>query len=370
MVRLSYHNRTEEDHQNVSSHICEKDLTRVYEEHLRSLSQRTQNVQHLVNKSGASGQVLYEYRNTTLNRYLASPLLWAAVPMGLVSLNKVAIASLLGTYAPHLLILGSFYAGLRRYQWLTRGNRIVKGSQLVTSLRLNGDNLEVVSYPSNSRHVLSLSSTSVVRVENDARTEVYYLLRNSENETKFILPVDTNAVVNQKFLDLFNLLRNPNDNYSIKQILLKGDKKLIDSQRHKSLRSEIDNMARINILTARGQDVTTLNSADLSERLYSIPDSEVADYLNSVRQGLSSNVSSLESQLVAVENLLSSFGVSREEATALTHFLRDNYRITSVNDLATLSREELSQAHFKTVRSSGVSFEDLRTNLEAFLKTR
>lgn len=63
VTRLAYQERSIEEHEHLSNHICEGDLYKVYAEHLKQLEEKAHNIDYLVEKSNPNSQLLYEYRS-------------------------------------------------------------------------------------------------------------------------------------------------------------------------------------------------------------------------------------------------------------------------------------------------------------------
>jgi hypothetical protein len=249
-------------------------------------------------------------------------------------------------------------------QWLRGGDRLLKGSTLVKRLTLKGDSLLVEDF-NKKTHTLSLSSSNIYRIDNEARREVYYIIKDAFNSPKFILPVTEDVLADEKSLSWFSQLKKNNDEYSIRHVLSQGNAKSIDIHKNKNIKSEIDTFARMNILSNKGVELSTMTPLELQQKLGQITDNEVREYLNQT-QGSFPQPSAIESNLQSVENLLVSFGINQEEAVKMTKYLRENYRITSVKDLANLSSQELTDAHSETIRNSEVDFKSFRRSLDTF----
>jgi hypothetical protein len=282
----------------------------------------------------------------------------------LLNLYSAPIVHVFGVTSPLLFSLVAVYAGLKRMQWLRGGDRLLKGSVLVKKLSLNGETILVEDF-NKKTHSLSLSSSNIYRIDNDVRREIYYIIKDAFNSPKFILPVTEDALADEKSLSWFSHIKKNNDEYSIKQVLSKGNAKSIDIHKTKNVKSDIDTLARMNILSNKEAQLSTLTPLELQQKLGLVRDSEVREYLNQV-QGSFLQDSPIESNLQSVENILVSFGINQEEAVKMTKYLRENYRISSVNDLAHLSSQELIDAHSETVRNSEVDFKSFKRSLDSF----
>lgn len=67
VTRLIYQERSVDEHENVSNHICEADLYKVYKEHLNILEANDQNVEQLIAQSSAESHLIYEYKGYFVN---------------------------------------------------------------------------------------------------------------------------------------------------------------------------------------------------------------------------------------------------------------------------------------------------------------
>ncbi len=212
----------------------------------------------------------------------------------------------------------------------------------------------------------NLSSVTLHKIENGIRTEGYYLIKDIYGDSKYILPIVEGANVDQKTLGYLADLRRSNDDYSIGRVL-NGDK-LIDTQKGVSLRNEIDTLARMNLLSSQGVELSTLSAEEAQRRINSVSDEDLAKYLEDIKSTKLTKGNTLESNLVAVQNLLTSFGIELKEAEKMTKYLRENYKINEVRDLKHLSQDELEEAFSESVCKSQVTFEDLSTNIVTFFK--
>jgi hypothetical protein len=365
VTRLAYNQRTVEEHEHVSGHICENELTKVYAEHLKSLQGRITNLDLL--SSNEESQLVYEYTNSSL-RYTILPITYTSLSVFLINYYSAGLVYTLGTSSPLLLSLAAIYAGAKRAQWLRAGDSIIKGSTLVKKMYFKGNTLEIESF-NKKIHTLDFSQATIKKVDNDARRESYYLVKDYQHNTLFVLPIVQDSLVNQKYLDWFVSLRNPNSEYSIRHVLMQGNKKVIDLNKGKYIKSEIETLARINLVSQKGVDLSILSTEEIHQAIGSVSDSEVSEYLKNTNTKLSEvNTPSLESNLVSVENLLNSFGVAKEEAVKMTKYLRDNFKINNVKDLSYLKGSELEDAFSECVKSSDVAFKNLKTNVDAFFK--
>lgn len=290
-----------------------------------------------------------------------------AVPSILTYKYKLLVINVLGGFAPSLIYAGAFYAALKSNKMLSAGSSI-QGSKLVKSLRLNGSILEINSsnFMGSQVHRLSLSSTTIEFIGHEYRKEAYYAIKDAFNKNIFIMPVDENSIIDHKTIGMLGQLKNETDEYSIKGVLTKGNQKLINFTMTASMRREIEQMARIQLLGKKEGDIAKLNPNELTEKLNSISDREVSDYLNGLKSEMESSIPSIESSLVSVENLFTSFGLSSEKAASVTQYLRQNYQISGVGDIASLSRNELKRAFNEAASNSKVDLKTFILSIEAF----
>jgi len=284
-----------------------------------------------------------------------------------MNVYSAPIVQLLGASSPLLFSFVAVYAGLKRMQWLRGGDRLLKGSTLVKKLTLNGDFLLVEDF-NKKTHNLSLSSSNIYRIDNDIRREIYYIIKDSFNSPKFILPITEDASADEKSLSWFSQIKKNNEEYSIRHVLSQGQSKIIDTNKNKNLKSEIDTFARMNILSSKGAQLSTLTLLELQQKLGQVADIEVREYLNQV-DGRFPQHSPIQSNLQSVENLLVSFGINQVEAIKMTKYLRESFRISRVNDLANLSSQEISDAYSETVRNSEIDYKSFKRSLDTFFES-
>lgn len=278
---------------------------------------------------------------------------------------KFILSHALGAFSPYILLSGFLYASLKRHKWLTAGSKI-QGAKLVTSLRLTESSLIVVSGRGST--TLNLSSTKIQLVENDVRRDSYYIIKDSMNHNAFIMPIDGKAIFDHKALNMISTFKSTYDKYDIKNVLALGSHKLIDINKNKTIRNELDIVARINMLSSRQIELTNLTYEGLYDVLYSIPDSEVNQYLENVKNGITS-VPEDGLNFAAVENLITSFGINRQEAIAMTVSLKKRYAIGSFSDVAYLNKDELKDSFNESVIESEVKFENFYTSIQVFFES-
>lgn len=330
---------------------------------MKTLESRVEQNRALTAKNTENAQVVYEY-STSDAKYTITPVFSTGLSILLLNIYSAPLVHLFGASSPFFFSLGFVYAGLKRMQWLRGGDRLIKGSTLVKKLTLKGDSLVVEDFKKKT-HTLSLSTAQIHRIDSEARREVYYIIKDAFNTPKFILPISESALADEKTLNWFAQLKKANEEYSIRHLLSLGDKKSIDINRSKNLNNEIETLARMNILSSQGVELSTLSATELNKKLGSVSDIQVHEYLSSAKEQLPRG-NTLESGLVAVENLLTSFGIVQEEAVKMTRYLRDNFKINGVKDLGNLTSEELSDAHSETVRISEVPFTNLQRSFDSF----
>jgi hypothetical protein len=284
------------------------------------------------------------------------------VPSLLIYKYSPFIAFHLGSFGPSLLFLGAAYAAVKRYNWLTASS-ILPGSTLVKSLRLTDSTLLI-----NDKINLNVNSAKINLVEGDFRRESLYVIRDNSNKA-YVMPLNKNSVANVKALNSLVNSKPGHEEYSIRDVLALGQKKLIDTNKTKTIKSELDSIARINLLHSRNVDLVNLSVTELHQKLNSIPDSEVNEYLENVSKGLTSAQVPLETNLVAVENLLTSFGIDRDEAVSMTQSLRRRFAINSLNDLSTMSKENLKDCFNESVTKSNLKFDALYKCIQTFCES-
>ena len=107
----------------------------------------------------------------------------------------------------------------------------------MSSLYLKGDQIEISTFLSFKKKTFDRRNISIKRIDNAARTEVFYLIKDNVSKSKFIMPLDERSSANQKLLDWFNNLGD--DPYSITKVLLKGEDKVIDLEGSSILRKKL-----------------------------------------------------------------------------------------------------------------------------------
>lgn len=291
------------------------------------------------------------------------------VPSTLAMKYSLHLKLLFGTSTPLIVVLGSLYAAACRYKWLT-SNSYIKDGNIAKKVSLEGNSLKIESLElfAMKTYTLDINSVKIHLFENEARRETYYLIRDVNSKKTFILPLDDKAVADRKLLNWISTAK-AEDNYSILSTIAKGNT-LINLQAHKRLKSEIDNYARLHLLSQLnpGLDLSTLTSNELHEKLNTISDTEVRDYLERVNNQVESVKPAIESALVEVENFLVSLGLSSEEAVNTTKYLRKNLRIEGVSDLRNLSTNELTEAVNKNSKKSGTELDLLVKEIQLFFK--
>jgi hypothetical protein len=283
------------------------------------------------------------------------------VPSLLINNFSTFLTFKLGTLAPTFMYFGALYAALKYYKYLTTST--IPKSTLVQTLRLTDSTLLI-----NDKINLNLNSSRIHLIDGDFRRESLYVIHDTANKT-YVMPLNKNCTANVKALNNLIHSKSGYEEYSIKDVLALGNDKLIDTNKTKTMKNELDTLARINLLHSRQVDLLNLSVRELHEKLNSLPDSEVKEYLENVGKGLTSNQLSLETNLVAVENLLTSFGIEREEAVAMTQSLRRKFSINNVNDLATMSKENLRDSFNDSVSKSNLNFNALYKNIETFFES-
>jgi hypothetical protein len=351
-------------HQNVSTHICENDLTKVYREHLETLENKVDSVSKLKNFNTETTQCIYEFSSKPL-KYTLTPVVGSLFAILLTINYKASIVHFLGGSAPYIFGFAAIYAGLKRRAWLRASRMVSEVNQVVEKLLLNGDKLTVITNRGRTQKTWNLSQISFKKVEHSARTDSFYLIQDIYGDSKYILPIVDGANVNMKVLNWLGDLRRANDDYSIGRVLTEG--KFIDTRRTISIRKEIDTLARLNYLSSQGIELSTLTPQEIKNRVDSLSDQEISNYLEEINSLKLTHVPSLESNLMAVQNLLRSFGLEQVEAEKMTAYLREHYKISQVGDLKHLSAMELEEA-FSESANSQENFEDFRNKLSLFFK--
>jgi hypothetical protein len=296
-------------------------------------------------------------------------LLIFGVPSALTMKYSLLLKLLLGTSTPLIVVVGSLYAAACRYTWLT-SNSYIKDGNIAKKVSLEGNSLKIESLElfSMKAYTLDLNSVKIHFVENEARRETYYLIRDVNSNKTFILPLDDKAVADRKLLNWLSTAKSE-DNYSISSTISKGNT-LINLQAHRGVKSEIDKYARLHLLSQLnpGLDLSTLTSIELHEKLNSISDIEVKNHLERVNNQVESLKPAIESALVEVENFLVSLGLSSEEAVNTTKYLRKNLRIEGVSDLKNLSTNELTEALDKNSKKSSSELDLLIKEIQLFFR--
>jgi hypothetical protein len=270
---------------------------------------------------------------------------------------------ILGSSAPSLIILGSAYLAARRYKWLTSSSYITDGHIAKKVTVENSNTLVIESLEIRKRtYRLNLNSVKIQLVENACRREPFYLIKDLSSNKSFILPLDDKAVADRKLINWLSQEKK-DDKYSIASTLSKGNH-LIDISANGRISNEIDNYARLNLLAElnKGLDLSTLTPNELHEKLNTISDNQVREYLDRIRSEVhSKQPAAIETSLVEIENFLASHGLSNDEAVNTTKYLRKHLRISNVTDLQSLSRNEVFEALEKNTQKS-------RSELDALLK--
>jgi hypothetical protein len=206
---------------------------------------------------------------------------------------------------------------------------------------------------------------------NENSKETYYVIQDIVNKRIFTFPVNENTFIDRKLLDWLASKQHVEE-YDISSILQKGEAKLIDlaGNKFKNISNDLDTLARIQILSTKiqpGIDLSTLTSRELYNKISNIPDGEISEYLNGIKNTLTSSVQSTESMLVEIENFLTHFGVERNSAVTLTKYLSKNLNVHKVHELYNLSLEEITYALKAT--GVGISPEALKMEIDTFFST-
>jgi hypothetical protein len=293
------------------------------------------------------------------------------VPSVLATKYALHLQLLFGSLTPQLVILGSLYLAASRYKWLTSSS-FIKDGNIARKVSLEDQDtlvIESMQMFSMKQYKLNLNSVQIRYVENELRRETYYLIRDLNSKKTFILPLDDKAVADRKFINWLSTAKR-DDAYSITSTLSKGVN-LIDLSANKEMQNEIDNFARLNLVTELhpSLDLSTLTPKELHEIINLIPDSQVKEYLERVKNQVESTQPlTIETSLVEVENFLISIGFIREEAINITKHLRKNLKISAVSDLKNLSRNELSESLQSNSSKSNVELDLMLKEIQLFFR--
>ena len=293
------------------------------------------------------------------------------VPSVLATKYALHLQLLFGSIAPQVVILGSLYLAANRYKWLTSSS-FIKDGNIARKVSLEDQDtlvIESMQMFSMKKYKLNLNSVQIRYVENELRRETYYLIRDLNSKKTFILPLDDKAVADRKFFNWLSTAKK-DDAYSITSTLSKGVN-LIDLSANKGMQNEIDNLARLNLVAELhpSLDLSTLTPKELHEKINLIPDSQVKEYLERVKNQVESKQPlTIETSLVEVENFLISIGFFREEAINITKHLRKNLKISAISDLKNLSRNELSESLQNNSSKSNPELDLLLKEIQLFFR--
>jgi hypothetical protein len=329
----------------------------------------------LISKSTQQWRTVYDNSNKFLtSKYFFSPFLYFAIPSYLSWKYALSLKIALSPSAPLLIGLASIFAGVKRYQYLTSASNY-KGASVVQRLLFNGESqLQITSftiYGTLQTTNLNVSQTNIQLVETSCKGENYYLIRDQKDKVLFILPLSEGTLIDRRLVEWINRSKTKvHEDYDITNILLNSPSKLIDTNKSSNVKNNIENLARIHLLSRlnTSQDISTLTDQELIQRINTISDRDVNEFLVEIKGNVSEKTN-IETQLVQVENLLVSAGLNREDATKFTKFVRNNYRISKLSELKHLSDSELNEAFHETVTSSNVDYEDMRKYLDAYLNS-
>lgn len=299
-----------------------------------------------------------------------SPFLIFWVPTVAATNYSLYLQLLLGSSAPSLIIIGSAYLAARRYKWLTSSSYLADG-HIAKKVTLEDQNTIVIeSFEIRKRtYRLDINSVKIQLVENACRRESFYLIKDTGSKKSFILPLEDKAVVDRKLINWLNTSKK-DDKYSIASTLSKGNS-LIDISANRKISNEIDSFARLNLLAELNPelDLSILTPNELHEKLNSISDIQVKDYLDRVKSQVDGNQpAAIEASLVEIENFLATHGLTNEEAVNTTKYLRKNLRISNVVDLKNLTKDEVSEAIEKNTKRTISEVDVLFKEIQLFFR--
>jgi hypothetical protein len=199
------------------------------------------------------------------------------------------------------------------------------------------------------------------------RKESYYLIKNLENHRQYVLPIDEKAVADLAFLNYLCNRRNYNSKYDITGLLTRRTH-MIDSNKSASFNKELDYLARIRLLHEAQIDTTNLSKEELETRLNSIPDTKVVEKIEQIRKELAGRHLSIDDRHGELESFLASLGLNQSEAKSFILQLRNTFKVTSVEELRHLNREQLQSAYY-ALENPTVSFDSLFNKITAFINT-
>jgi hypothetical protein len=140
--------------------------------------------------------------------------------------------------------------------------------------------------------------------------------------------------------------------YDISGIVL-GRKHISD----KDLSSELDTLARINLLNVPTGNLTP---SELKFHLNSIPDSAVSEYLDQLRNQFAGEQTNSFAEL---SRFLSTLGANSE----LASYIKTNFNINTVDGLKNITKDQLANA-FNSVDSAG-NFDNFYSKFNSFFST-
>jgi hypothetical protein len=291
------------------------------------------------------------------------------VPSVLTLKYSLVISNAFGALSPHLLFLAAFYAGVKRHQWLTAGSKL-KGAKLVKSLKVKGDNIIIKTFNlyGFSEKSFSLESIQIQLIENDLRRESYYVVRDLNSTSMYVMLIDEKSVIDVKSINNLSNLKKFNHEFNIRNVLMNRNPKIIDFSKTKIIRNEIDTLARMNLLI-KYNDISKLSIDEVHKKLNSIPDKEINEFLENTSKSIGSSLPSIESSLVGLENLLLSLGIIREEAVSMTQLLRKSFSINGISDLSRITQDDLRTAFEACISKSQITFDDLTTKIQIFFQS-
>lgn len=178
------------------------------------------------------------------------------------------------------------------------------------------------------------------------------------------MPLGEDGIADSKLINYLTKNSNKqNENYDIGSLLIKGTKH-IDVNKHKYINEDIQHLARVKLFADKNPHIQLkgLPKSELKERISTITDQEVKDYVETLRNNIDGSRTNLED----VERLFTAEGLNGEEAKRLTSVLNTQFHIESIENLKSLSEEELKEAFLTTVRSKNISFHDFNKNINSF----
>ncbi len=331
---------------------------------METLQTKVDTVSKLKQFNTDTTKCIYECSSKPLKYYI-TPVACSLFAILLTMNYKASIVHVLGASSPYILCLAAIYAGVKRSAWIRASKQVSNINQVVEKLLLNGDKITIITNRGKTQKTMSLSQITFSKVENNVRTDSYYLIKDVYGNSKYILPIVEEAIADMKILNWLGDIRRANDEYSIERVLSEG--KFIDTERSISIRKEIDTLARLNFLSSQGIELSTLSPEEIKNKIDSLSDLEISKYLEELTSSRLAQVQSIMSNELAVQNLLRSFGLQEVEAQQMTKYLRENYKLAQVRELRHLSVAELEEAFLESVNSQ-VNFEEFRNKLANFFK--